>query len=123
MEIIVDRLEQQYLDAALHHVDQRFLARRGAGQHGLAVEIVEILGDRGAFRDRQPVIQHQHRRLADRVHREEAGLLLLGGDQVDGDEFDAVLQRFLGKDNADAGGVGRAFAVVKLHGESFSIYR
>ncbi len=82
---------------------------------GGAVEIVEIFRDRGAFGNHEAIVEHEHRRLADRVHRQKRRLLLFGGAQIDADELDLIVQALFGEHDADARGVRRAFAIVEFH--------
>lgn len=65
MEIGADRVEEFDLRALRHHVDQPFLKRRLAGEDGIADERVQILCDRGAFRDERPIFEFQHRQRAE----------------------------------------------------------
>ncbi len=122
MEVCRSRIEQVRLGAAMQHVDKRALTRRLAGQDRLAIEMIEVLGDRRTFGDVNAVLELEHRDCAGRIPGEEFGALVLAGRYVDGNELDRVGQPFLGERDANAGGIGKAFVVVNLHhGPSFCL--
>lgn len=87
-----------------------------ADQHGGAVLTVQVFGDGGAFRDQGAVVQLQHGDSAGRVLGQECRSLVLAAGHVHVDELDLIEQALLGERDADAGGVGKAFVVVDLHG-------
>jgi len=115
MEVCRRRIEHVRLGAAMQHVDERTLACRLARQDRPAIEMVEVLGDRGAFGDVNTVLELEHRDRAGWIPRKEFGALVLAGRYVDGDELDRVGEPFLGERDADTGWIGKALIIMDLH--------
>ncbi len=80
MEIVADGIEQLGLGSPLHHMDDSLFPRRLAGELRVAVGIVEIFGDGGAFGDVGTVIKLQDRQHTGWILFQKIRLLVLGGD-------------------------------------------
>jgi hypothetical protein len=76
------------VSSALNH---GLFARRRAGKNRMSIEVVEIFGDCGRFRNQDAVVEFEHRDFPRGVHCEKRRLLVLGANQVDADEFNLVL--------------------------------
>ena len=119
MEVCRGGIEQVRLGAAVHHMDKRALTRRMAGQDRLAIEMIEVLGDRRTFGDVNAVFEFEHRDCAGRNSGEKFGALVLAGRYVDGNELDRMGQPFLGERDAYAAGLGKPLSVDSHHARSF----
>src|SRR6187402_2959120 len=61
MKVDADGVDQFRLRTLLHHVDGGLLQRRDTGKGGMAIEVIQVLGDRRALRDIRAVVQLEYR--------------------------------------------------------------
>ena len=75
--------------APVPHFDLGYLQCPAPEQRRIGVELLEIAADRDRFRDRDAVVEYQHRHALDRIDRGEGGRLLRHRAEID------LLQRHL----------------------------
>ncbi|MFT5487829.1 MAG: TetR/AcrR family transcriptional repressor of nem operon [Alphaproteobacteria bacterium] len=115
MEIGGNGIENTGFGTALHHVDDRPFLRRPSGQGRLTGDVIEIFGDRGAFRNSRAIVQFQHRHGAARVLFKKRRCLVFTAGHVDLHELDLIGQVFFRQRDTDTCRIGKTFKLINLH--------
>src|ERR1700692_1776646 len=103
----------------LHHVNHRFFPWSTSGEDGIAVEIVEVLGNCNAFADECPVVELEDGYGRGGVLFAKLAFLMLGVEKVNTNKLHLGVHPFLCQHDANTSRIGETCNVMDLHKNTF----